>query len=406
MAAHAPSVFRSRSFTSFYIGQACSYVGDGLRIIAIPLLVYHLTGSALSIGVTYALELGPFALFGLVGGSLADRIDRKRLMIACDAIRFVVLVTFALGYARGFLSLPLLYTGIFVMSIAAAIFMGGQATSIPYLVGKDRATSAVSSLLVAEQISYTVVPPLGGSLFAFLGPLPALIANAATYLLSQTSLASIADLGPEHPGGLPSLREVGADIVTGFRFAWADSTMLSLSAMSLALNFFGFVAQAVWIPFLKRDFGASDQTVGIALGVSAIGAFAGSWVAGRIPTRWPFGRVLTIAYLGDGILFLPVAFVHDLRLAIVFSALANGCLLFEIAQIVGWRIRVTPEELVGRVFGAVRLVALAGTVPGAILGGALGDRYGARTALTVAAFGYLAIAASIGAIASIRRDRR
>jgi MFS family permease len=186
MAALAPSVFRNRSFTSFYIGQACSYVGDGLRYVAIPLLVFHLTGSALSVGITYALELGPFALFGLVGGSLADRIDRKRLMIACDAIRFVVLVTFALGYARGFLTLPLLYSGIVVMSIAAAIFMGGQATSIPYLVGKDRATKAVSSLLVAEQISYTVVPPIGGSLFALLGPLPALVANAATYLLSQT----------------------------------------------------------------------------------------------------------------------------------------------------------------------------------------------------------------------------
>ncbi len=406
MAALAPSVFRNRSFTSFYIGQACSYVGDGLRYVAIPLLVFHLTGSALSVGITYALELGPFALFGLVGGSLADRIDRKRLMIACDAIRFVVLVTFALGYARGFLTLPLLYSGIVVMSIAAAIFMGGQATSIPYLVGKDRATKAVSSLLVAEQISYTVVPPIGGSLFALLGPLPALIANAATYLLSQTSLAAIADLGPEHPGGLPSLRQIGADIVTGFRFAWRDPAMRSLSAMSLVLYFFGFIAQAVWIPFLKRDFGASDQTVGIALGASAIGAFAGSWVAGRIPARWPFGRVLTIAYLGDGLLFLPVPFVHDLRLAIAFSALANGCVLFEIAQIVGWRIRVTPQDMVGRVFGAVRLIALIGTVPGAILGGALGDRYGARAALLVSALGYLAIAAAIGAIPSVRRERR
>jgi MFS family permease len=406
MAAHAPSVFRSRSFTSFYIGQACSYVGDGLRIIAIPLLVYHLTGSALSIGITYALELGPFALFGLVGGSLADRIDRKRLMIACDALRFVVLAVFALGYARGFLTLPILYVGIVLMSLAAATFLGGQASSIPYLVGKDRATSAVSSLMVAEQLSSTVVPPIGGSLFALLGPLPALIANAVTYLLSQTSLALIDDLGPEKPGGLPSLREIGRDIASGFRFAWSDATMRSLSAMSLVLNFFGFVAYAAWIPFLKRDFAASDQTVGIALGVSAIGAFAGSWVAGRIPVRWPFGRVLAIAYVGDGLLFLPVPFVHDLRAAIVFSALANGCLLFEIAQIVGWRIRVTPQAMVGRVFGAVRLVSLIGTVPGAILGGALGDRYGARVALTVSAFGYLAIAAAIGAVPSVRRDRR
>jgi MFS family permease len=78
MSTRARSVFSNRSFSLFYTGQALSFVGDGLRIIAIPLLVYHLTGSALAIGVTYALELGPFALFGLLGGSLADRIYRRR----------------------------------------------------------------------------------------------------------------------------------------------------------------------------------------------------------------------------------------------------------------------------------------------------------------------------------------
>ena len=405
MAAHA-SVFRSRSFTYFFIGQACSYVGDGLRLIAIPLLVYHLTGSALSVGVTYALELGPFALFGLVGGSLADRIDRKRLMIGCDAVRFAVLAVFAIGYARGSLTLPILYGGIVVMALAAATFMGGQASSISYLVGKDRATSAVSSLLVAEQISSTIVPPIGGAIFALVGPLPALIANAATYLLSQASLASIADLGPERPGALPSPTQIGRDIAAGFRFAWADSAMRSLSAMALVMNFFGFISYASWIPFLKRDFGASDRVVGLSFGVLAIGAFTGSWIAGRIPKRWPFGRVLAIAYLGDGLLYLPVPFVHDLRLAIVFAALANGCLLFEIAQIVSWRIRVTPHDMVGRVFGAVRLVALIGTVPGALLGGVLADRYGARFATLVGALGYLALAASIGALPHVRRDRR
>ena len=95
------SVFRNRSFRLFFAGQAFGYVGDGLRLIAIPLLVYHLTGSALSTGITYALELGPFALFGLVGGSLADRLDRRTVMIVCDVVRFAVLAAFAIGYARG-----------------------------------------------------------------------------------------------------------------------------------------------------------------------------------------------------------------------------------------------------------------------------------------------------------------
>src|SRR5580693_8136716 len=99
MSTAARSVFASRSFSLFFAGQALSYVGDGLRTIAIPLLVYHLTNSASALGVTYALELLPFAVFGLVGGSLADRIDRRRLMIGCDLVRFAVMALFAIGFA-------------------------------------------------------------------------------------------------------------------------------------------------------------------------------------------------------------------------------------------------------------------------------------------------------------------
>jgi predicted MFS family arabinose efflux permease len=116
--------------------------------------------------------------------------------------------------------------------------------------------------------------------------------------------------------------------------------------------------------------------------------------------------MLPIAYAADGLLFLPVAFTHDIRIAILFSALASACLLFEIAQIVSWRMRITPNDLIGRVFGAVRLVALIGTVPGSLLGGAIADRYGARQATIVAAIGYLGIAILVGAMPQIRREKR
>src|SRR5690348_11284944 len=75
--AAARSVFASGSFRQYYAGQALSLIGDGLRTLAVPLLVYKLTGSALSTGISYICEIAPFALFGLVGGSLADRLDRR-----------------------------------------------------------------------------------------------------------------------------------------------------------------------------------------------------------------------------------------------------------------------------------------------------------------------------------------
>ncbi|MGH7728424.1 MAG: MFS transporter [Vulcanimicrobiaceae bacterium] len=400
------SIFENRTFRLFYGGQAFSYLGDGLRLIAIPLLVYRLTGSALSLGATYALELGPFAFFGLLGGSLADRIDRRSLMIGCDVVRFAVMAAIAIGYARGTLSLGFVYVGVATLAIAAAVFVGAQSSSIPYLLGKERAVAAMSALLAAEQVSQTVIPPLGGALFALIGPLPALAINAGTYLVSQGSLALAGGFGPDAPGRWPSLRAIGGDIAAGFDFLAHDPALRAFAAISLAFNFFGFVNIATFIPFLKVDFGASDATVGIVLGLGALGSVLGSWLSARVPARWHFGRIIQIAYALDALLFLPVVLTHDLRVVIPFLALSNACVLFEIAHIVGWRIRITPEPLVGRVSAAARLVALLGTVPGALIGGAFADHAGPRAAMMLGEFGYLALAVAIWLVPSIRRERR
>jgi len=146
----ATSVFRVGSFRSFFIGQACSYLGDGLRAIAIPLLVFQLTGSAMSLGITYALEFLPFAVFSLVAGSFADRVDRRQLMIGTDIVRFAIMVGFGVLFFTHQLNLPLLYTGVVLLSIMAAMFLGGQVSSIPFLLGKDRAKAAVAALVATE----------------------------------------------------------------------------------------------------------------------------------------------------------------------------------------------------------------------------------------------------------------
>ena len=79
---------RSSAFRQYFAGQTLSYLGDGLRMIAIPLLAYHITHSALSTGGAFICEIAPFSIFSLIGGSFADRLDRRKLMIAADAIRF------------------------------------------------------------------------------------------------------------------------------------------------------------------------------------------------------------------------------------------------------------------------------------------------------------------------------
>ena len=398
------SIFRSSEFCRYYAGQALSYLGDGLRTLVIPLLVFHLTGSAVSLGLTFAFELLPFAVFSLLGGSLADRLDRRTLMLGADAVRFLIMSLFIVALWRGVLSLPLIYAGVVLLSICAAIFLGAQASSIPYLLGKDRAKAAVAALVAVEQGVNLIAPPLGGAILGLVGALPALAINAATYLTSQLSIASVASFGPEQPGGFPPLAEIARDVRAGFRFVLGDRVMRTLTLSSAAINavaIFGFVAM---IPFLKHEFGASDQTVGLAFGCFSLGSVAGSLIAGR--THWPFGRALVIAYVLDGFCWLPIIWTHSFVVAVGAVTLCAACGAYEITSIVGWRMRIIPDDMIGRVFGVIRLLVLVGMVPGSILGGVISDRWGTRAVMAISGAAFLLLALNLAGSRAVLSERR
>jgi MFS family permease len=402
----AGSIFASAGFRQFFIGQSLSYVGDGLRTLAVPLLAFHLTHSALATGTALICEVAPFSLFAVIGGSLADRIDRRRLMIGCDAVRFLVMAFFAVAYGMHFLTLPMIYGGLVVISICAAAFLGGQSTSIPYLLGRERSTEAMAALIGVENASNLITPVIGGALFAYFGPLPALAINALTYLGSQISLLRIPSLGPDQLSGGPSAREVAQDAALGFRHVLQDRGMRAQATAAFFLNFLGFGAYAILIPFLKRDFAATDQQVGIVLGLTAVGSMLGAYVAGTTAKRWPFGRAITTAYLFDAIVFIPVVLVSNIWLAALFWSLSSMAASYEVTQIIGWRMRVTPENVVGRVMGIVRLIVLAGMAPGVLLFGWIADHRGAHPAMAVAAYGYLVIAIVAFLTPAIRNEAR
>jgi MFS family permease len=398
------SIFASRDFLLFYLGQATSYAGDGLRTVALPLLVFGLTGSALNLGITFALEFFPFGVFSLIGGSLADRLNRKRLMIGCDAVRFAIIGAFAAAYATHTLSLAFLYAGIVLHAVCGAIFNGGQASSVPYVVGKERATDAVSALVTAETLAGTIASPVGGALFGIAGPFSALAINAATYLASLLSLATIRDLGPEQTTGLPRHHEVLHDIALGFRFLWADTSMRLLTIASFLSNFVGTIGWVTTVPFLERDLGGDATTIGIAFGVMSLGAALGSFLAARIP--YAIGTILVACYVWGALIAFPIMWTNSAALAIALKGLAAIPAGISISQIIAWRMRVIPEEAVGRVFGAVRLIVLAGILPGSLIGGALADMYGARMAQIVSILALAAVSAWLVSRREVRAEAR
>jgi len=400
------SIFSVQRFRQYYIGQSLSLLGDGFRLLAIPLLVFRLSHSALSTGVAYLCEIAPFAVFSVIAGSLADRLNRRVVMLVSNAVRCAMMLLFAALYALHVLTVIDIYAGLVIVAIAAALFLGGQTSSIPFLLGKERGTEATAALGGAENFANLVTPVIGGALFALFGALPALLITAAGYLGSMISLLRIPSLGPDAASGLPSHHEILSDIRTGFSLLFGDRAMRALAFAGLAINMLGFGAYAVLVPFLKRDFGASDREVGIFFGISAAGAICGSILSTKFATRWVFGRALTTAYIIDAALFLPVVFTRNMWVAGIFWAITNAVAQFEISQIIGFRMRVIREEYVGRVFGAIRLFVLSGIPLAAVGFGYAADHWGARPAMGISAIGYLLVALFVCAVPAIRAETR
>ena len=402
--ARTPSVFRSSAFARFYAGQTLSYLGDGLRTLAIPLLVFRLTGSAAAIGWTWGLEFVPYALLSVVAGSFADRVDRRRLMIACDALRFTVMVLFSVLFATGHLSVGMIYAGVVVLAIGGAMFLGAQTPTLPYLLGKERAKPAIAALLATEQTVNLIAPPIGGTLMGLLGPLPALIGNALTYLCSQAAIVSVRTFGPDEPAAIPTAREIRADVATGWRYVWGDPAMRAASCASFFFNAFGSIGFVALIPYFKRAFDASDISVGIAFGCFSAGAALGAYVAGR--THWPIGRVLVVAGLLDALGWLPLAWAPTMPIAVAGVMAASVCAGYYVTSMVSWRMRIVPEDVVGRVFGVAKLVVLLGVLPASLLGGWLADHAGVRATMAISAFGLLACSVGLIASRAFREERR
>jgi predicted MFS family arabinose efflux permease len=293
-----------------------------------------------------------------------------------------------------------------VISTCAAAFLGGQSSSIPYMLGRERSTEAIAVLIASENTSNLVTPVIGGALFAYFGPLPALTLNALTYLASQISLSRIPSLGPETAAGVPSMRHLADDIVLGFRLLWGDATMRIQAVAGLVFNFFGFGSYAILIPFLKKGFGATDQQVGIFLGISAVGAVAGAAFAARYSRLWPFGKALTTAYVLDAFLFVPVVLVSNVWVAAIFWAASNTVANFEVAQIIGFRMRVTPEEMIGRVMGAVRLLVLSSIAPGVLIFGYVADHFSPHAAMWIGCVGFIVMALAAVSLPALRNETR
>lgn len=405
-----PSLWRDPTFVLFWFARAVSLVGTALTTVVLPLLLFRLTGSALQTGLLTALNALPYLLFGLPAGALADRVDRKRLMIGCDLLNAALLASIPLANALGMLTLPHLYAVAFLSAATYVWFDAANFGALPALVGRARLIEANSLLWSTGTLITIAVPALAGLLATTLGPAPTLGLDALSYLLSALALAltgrafSAARATPAtatSPRAI--LRRTAADIGEGLRFIWRHRLVRALTLLGTGNSFTGGAVIGLLVVYGVRalGLGQEDARLGILYTAGALGALGASLALPRLTQRVPVGRITLFSLCLNPVLLLGLAVAPTFAAGLVLFLLWEATYSLTIINGIALRQLVTPEAFQSRVNATARMIAWGGAPFGAAVGGVLAEATSIRATYAIMALG-VTLSAALGWCSPLR----
>ncbi|WP_331742706.1 MFS transporter (plasmid) [Streptomyces sp. NBC_00868] len=391
---------KNRDFTLLWGGQAISQLGSAVSVLAFPLLVLSLNGSAVQAGALGTLQAVIRVAFQLPAGVLADRGSRKRVMQVCDAARaglFLILAA-AVLLDRAPLAVIFLIAG--VTAILDVLFSAAEKSIVSQLVPKDQLPEAFATNEARMYGASLTGPPLGGLLYALGRSIPFLF-DVLSYALSFLAISFIRKPASPHEVETTktSMRE---DVMEGLRHVSGSPFLRAVIFLAAPINF-ALSAVQFSIILILTDAGHSSRVVGIAQGCIAVGGLIGAFLAARIQKLVPFHRLIIITLalllvllLGSALLAGEIAMVVPVTLGLFLAPAVNSALFGKIAS-------VTAARIQGRVISVVVLSAMAAASLAPVIAGLVVELGGGVQAMGTA---LVATAASLLAAIVCRRTLR
>jgi MFS family permease len=376
-------VRRNTSFRWFWSARAISYTGDGIALIALLLLVQEGQGTGISVGLVVLAGTAP-RLLGPFAGTVADRVEQRRLMVACDlgqaavyGLIAVVLPPFAV-----------LLTLVALATFFATLFRPAGQSALPGFVDENDLMEANSWLGTAFNLQISLAPLLGGALASGIGARAALGVNAATFLLSAACLVRLPALAPDQDalggaGGFIAATREGLSYVLRTPYPRAILTALFVGVSFGAID-------NVALVFLARDtLGAGSLGFGVLASAFGVGMLLVALVlAMRLFSIAPMALfLLGLGLSGVGTLLTGLA--PALGLAVVAQAIAGAGNQADVIAGDTLLQSTVPRPLLGRVFGLVGTGAVAGSSVAALAGGLLLGVASPRMVFVIAGAGML-----------------
>jgi MFS family permease len=337
---------RYPAFRRLFIGQTVSTFGSEIAAVAAPIQLYHLTHSTLQVGLLSLCELFPLLTLTIVGGAIADAVDRRRLLLVTEVLLAVV----ALGFAgNASLAHPRVWALYVLVTLAMSVFSLGVAglnTVIPRLVGPNELAAANAIENVYGSTTNVAGPALGGALIALLNYRGAYLLDAGTFAASLWSVWRLPALPPAHDAERPSLRT----IAEGFKFVRRKNVLLGMFLIDSNAMVFG-MPRALFPALAFGRFHGGSGIAGLLYAAPYAGALVSSLLSGWIGHVRRQGLIVAIAAGLWGAAIVAFGFAGSLWLALVFLAAAGAAdnVSAVLRGTILWT--VTPDHIRGRVSG-------------------------------------------------------
>jgi MFS family permease len=366
-------------FRRLLASLAVSQAGDWLYNLALLAFVYERTHSSAWLGVTTAARVLPIVVCGPLGGVVADRYDRRRLMLASDGVRFVLMLALALVAAAG---LPVVLAPIIaaLATAASSAYIPSVAATTPRLVDDADLPAANAARSVIQQVCIVAGPGFGALLLLLGPPSLAFAINGATFALSALAVASIPAGAIFAPGGdAEAAPNVLRELRDGARALLDQPVAMRLVGADLVCSAI-YGAETVLLLLLSRELGLGDHGYGYLLASFGLGGVLGAAVAGRAAASERTGLVVVgamAALAACTALFAdPFGVGGALALGVVSGA---GFIVVEVLVETGLQRTLAPEVF-ARAYGFAFPAAIAGIVAGSLIAAPLVALFGVRGA--------------------------
>lgn len=406
LALEIPSARRfGAPFRKVWSAAAISNLGDGLLLAALPLLASSLTTSAVAVTGLVTMRYAAWLVLGLFGGVAADRSDRRRVMVAVDIGRTVVVAALGIAVIIGAPPVALLWATAFLLGCGEVFFDSAAQAMLPNVLDDDALLERANSRIYATESVGTelVGPPIGAWLFAAAAALPFLL-DAASFLGAALIVASLVGtfrpkpavaLAPDAPARpaddlMPARRRsVRHDLGEAWQFVRQERLLRSLIVLGCAWNFFAVGAEATVVLFARRVLGVSAGQYGFVLTGLAIGGIAAALLTERITAAIGPGTTILTTFLLGGVAGTVAAISNSVVLFVAAFGLSFAAGTTASIVVVTLRQQLVPDALRGRVTSFFRVLIFAAGGLGALVMGLLGSAVSLRApmlALGIAGF--------------------